>query len=152
MPYVVSVAAKHNVAPTVLADKIHGRAEKLSSAFRFFSVLISGTFLAVFYFGMKKYYVEHLVFSLYYYSFDFFCKSVFALAFIVVAALGGKLPVIVLNLFYPIALIYLAFALKKVYQQKWLITGVKAAALFACETFLFIAVNVAGFIISFFWI
>lgn len=152
MPYVVSVARQHNVAPTVIADKIHSRAEKLSSAFRFFSVLISGTFLAAFYFRMKRYYVEHLVFSLYYYSFDFFCKSVFALAFLVVAALGGKLPVIVLNLFYPIALIYLAFALKKVYQQRWLITGIKAAALFACETLLFIGVNIAGFIIAFFWI
>lgn len=152
MPYVVNVARKQNVAPTVIADKIHSHAEKLSSAFRFFSVLISGTFLAAFYFRTKRYYVEHLVFSLYYYSFDFFCKSVFALAFIVVAALGGKLPVIVLNLFYPIALIYLAFALKKVYQQKWPITGVKAAALFLCETLLFIGVNVAGFIIAFFWI
>lgn len=152
MPYVVSVARKHNVTPAVLADKIHSRAEKLSSAFRFFSVLISGTFLAAFYFRMKKYYVEHLVFSLYYYSFDFFCKSVFALAFLVVAALGGKLSVLVLNLFYPLALIYLAFALKKVYQQQWLITGVKAAALFACETLLFMVVNIAGFIIAFYWI
>ena len=152
MPYVVNVARKQNVAPAALADKIHARAEKLSSAFRFFSVLISGTFLAAFYFRMKKYYVEHLVFSLYYYSFDFFCKSVFALAFLVVAALGSKLPVIVLNLFYPIAFIYLAWALKKVYQQRWAITAVKAVALFACETLLFIAVNVAGFIIAFFWI
>lgn len=152
MPYVVNVARKHNLAPAVLADKIHARAEKLSSAFRFFSVLISGTFLAAFYFRMKKYYVEHLVFSLYYYSFDFFCKSVFALAFLVVAALGGKLPVIVLNLFYPIAFIYLAWALKKVYRQKWPITALKAVALFACETLLFIGVNIAGFIIAFFWV
>jgi Protein of unknown function (DUF3667) len=152
MPYVIGLARRQNVTPTVLAEKIHARAEKLSSAFRFFSVLISGTFLAAFYFRMKRYYVEHLVFSLYYYSFDFFCKSVFALTFIAVAALGGKLPVFVLNLFYPLALLYLALALKKVYQQKWSITAVKAAALFACETLLFIAVNVAGFIIAFFWI
>ncbi len=152
MPYVVSLARKQNVAPAVLADKIHQRAEKYSSAFRFFSVLISGTFLAAFYFRMKRYYVEHLVFSLYYYSFDFFCKSMFALVFIVVAALGWKLPALVLNLFYPLALIYLALALKKVYRQKWPITAVKAAALFACETLLFIGVNVAGFIITFFWV
>ncbi len=152
MPYVVSVAQRRNVAPAVLADKIHQRAEKFASAFRFFSVLISGTFLAAFYFRMKKYYVEHLVFSLYYYSFDFFCKSLFAGVFIVVAALGWRLPSAVLNMFYPIALIYLAFALKQVYQQKWPITAVKAAALFVCETLLFFAINIAGFILSFFWL
>lgn len=152
IPYVASIARKQNVTPAVVADKIHQRAEKFATAFRFFSVLISGTFLAAFYFRMKKYYVEHLVFSLYYYSFDFFCKSAFALAFIVVAAFGRKLPALALNLFYPVALAYLALALKRVYQQKWPITAVKAAALFACETLLFIGVNIAGFIISFFWI
>lgn len=149
MPYVVSVASKQNVAPAILADRIHQRAEKLASAFRFFSVLISGAFLAAFYFRMKKYYVEHLVFSLYYYSFDFFCKSLFAFVFIVVAAAGWKLPAQVLNLFYPIALIYFALALKRVYRQRWFITGVKAAALYLCETLLFIAVNIAGFILAF---
>jgi len=149
VPMVVNVARKRNVDPAVLADKVHQKAEKYATAFRFFSVLISGTFLAAFYFRMKKYYVEHLVFSLYYYSFDFFCKSAFALLFIVVAALGWKLPEQVLNLFYPIALAYLLLALKRVYKQKWLITTVKAVPLFICEWILFIAINMAGFIIGF---
>ena len=149
MPVLVKVAQKRGVDPAVLADKVHQKAEKYATAFRFFSVLISGTFLAAFYFRMKKYYVEHLVFSLYYYSFDFFCKSAFALIFIVVAALGWKLPELVLNLFYPIAFGYLLFALKRVYKQKWLITTMKAVPLFVCEWLLFVAVNMAGFIIGF---
>ena len=148
-PMVVNAARKRGVDAAVLADKVHQKAERYASAFRFFSVLISGTFLAAFYFRMKRYYVEHLVFSLYYYSFDFFCKSAFALIFIVAAAIGFKLPQQVLNLFYPIALGYLALALKRVYQQRWPITSVKAVALFACETLLFIAVNMAGFIIGY---
>ena len=135
--------------PAVLADKVHQKAEKYASAFRFFSVLISGTFLAAFYFRMKKYYVEHLVFSLYYYSFDFFCKSAFALIFIVVAAMGWKLPEQVLSLFYPVAFVYLLFALKRVYQQRWLITTLKALPLFFFEWLLFVAVNMAGFFIGF---
>jgi hypothetical protein len=147
--FVINVALKQGVAPAVVADKIHERAEKYASALRFFSVLISGTFLAAFYFRMKKYYVEHLVFSLYYYSFDFFCKSAFALIFIVAAAVGWKLPYQVLNLFYPIALGYLLLALKRVYKQKWLITTVKAVPLFICEWLLFMAINIVGFIIAF---
>ena len=149
MPLVVNIARKRGVDPSVLADKVHQKAEKYASAFRFFSVLISGTFLAAFYFRMKKYYVEHLVFSLYYYSFDFFCKSFFALVFILMAFAGLKLPEQVLNIFYAIAFAYLLLSLKMVYKQKWLITSVKAVALFLCETLLFIAVNMAGFIIAF---
>jgi len=149
MPIVVNTARKQGVEPAVIADKIHQRAEKYSSALRFFSVLISGTFLAAFYFRIKKYYVEHLVFSLYYYSFDFFCKSIFALVFLAVAALGWKLSAAALNVFYPVALVYLALSLRRVYQQGWLITGFKASALFFCESLLFIGVNIAGFIIAF---
>lgn len=149
VPHLVNVARQRGVDPAVLADKVHQKAEKYATAFRFFSVLISGTFLAAFYFRMKKYYVEHLVFSLYYYSFDFFCKSAFALLFIVVAAAGWKLPEQVLNLFYPVAFAYLLFALKRVYQQRWLITTLKALPLFFFEWLLFVAVNMAGFLIGF---
>lgn len=149
MRMVVNVARKRSVEPIVLAEKVHQKAEKYATAFRFFSVLISGTFLAALYFRMNKYYVEHLVFSLYYYSFDFFCKSVFALVFIAAAAVGFKLPPQVLNLFYPIALLYLAFALKRVYRQRWAITAAKSVVLFLCETLLFVGINIAGFILAF---
>lgn len=148
-PMTVRMAQRRGVDPKALADKIKEKTEKYASALRIFSVLVSGMFLAALYFRMKKYYVEHLVFSLYYYSFDFFCKSFFALLFLVCAAIGLKLPVAVLNLFYPIALIYLVFALRRVYRQKWPMTVLKAVVLFACETLLFFAVNIGGFAIAY---
>ena len=144
MPPTISMAKRRGLDVNAFADKLHEKTEKYASGLRVFSVLISGTFLAALYFRQRKYYVEHLVFSLYYYSFDFFCKSFFALLYLVCAAVGFKLPVMVLNLFYPIAFVYLAFALRRVYQQKWLLTVVKTVVLFACETLLFIAVNIGG--------
>ena len=148
-PLTVSMAKQRGVDPNAFADKIQQKAERYASGLRVFSVLISGTFLAALYFRMRKYYVEHLVFSLYYYSFDFFCKSLFALLFVVTAVIGFKLPTLILNFFYPIALIYLVFALRRVYQQKWAMTVLKAVVLFACETLLFIAVNIGGFVIAY---
>ena len=145
----ISMARQRGMDPAVLADRIVQKAEKYATGLRFFSVLISGTFLAALYFRMKKYYVEHLVFSLYYYSFDFFCKTLFAVLFVVFAAVGFKLPSMVLNLFYPIALVYLVFALRRVYQQKWPMTLLKAVVLFGLETLLFVAVNVGGFVIAY---
>jgi len=148
-PATISMAKQRGLEPNAFAARIQEKAEKYASGLRVFSVLISGTFLAALYFRMRKYYVEHLVFSLYYYSFDFFFKSVFALVFLVTAAIGFKLPTLILNFFYPIALIYLVFALRRVYQQKWAMTVLKAVVLFACETLLFIAVNMGGFVIAF---
>lgn len=148
-PGTVSMAKQRGLEPNAFADKIQEKAEKYASALRIFSVLISGTFLAALYFRMRKYYAEHLVFSLYYYSFDFFSKSLFALLFLVTAAIGFRLPSLVLNFFYPIALVYLVFALRRVYQQKWPTTVLKAVVLFACETLLFMAVNIGGFVIAF---
>ena len=98
---------------------------------------------------MRKYYVEHLIFSLYYYSFDFFFKSLFAIVFVTTAAAGLKLPSAVLNSFYPLALVYLVFALRRVYRQKWPMTLLKAFVLFVCESLLFAAVNIGGFVIAY---
>lgn len=148
-PVTVSMAEQRGLSPNAFADKVQEKAEKYASGLRIFSVLISGTFLAALYFRMRKYYAEHLVFSLYYYSFDFFSKSLFALLFLVCAAIGFKLPSLVLNFFYPIALVYLLFALRRVYQQKWPMTVLKAVVLFTCETLLFFAVNIGGFVIAF---
>ena len=147
-PRIIAMAQKKGLDPKAMAEKFYQKAEKLSAALRFTSVLMSGLFLTLLYYGMKKYYVEHLVFSLHYYSFDFFCKSVFALLFIVAGAVGANLPAQVLNLFYPLAFIYLIFALRSVYKESWVRTVSKALVLFACETLLFIAVNIAGFIIA----
>ena len=145
----ISIAKQRGIDPAVLADKVFQKAEKYATALRFLSVLVSGTFLAALYFRKRKYYVEHLIFSLYYYSFDFFCKSLFAVLFLATAAFGFKLPSFILSMFYPVALIYLLFALRRVYQQKWPLTVVKAVVLFACETLLFMAVNIGGFVIAY---
>jgi hypothetical protein len=148
-PLTIAMAKQRGMDPTVLSEKIYQKAEKYATGLRFFSVLISGTFLAALYFRMRKYYVEHLVFSLYFYSFDFFFRSLFAVLFLATAASGLKLPSMLLNFFYPLALVYLVFALRRVYQQKWPMTLFKALVLFACETLLFVAVNIGGFVIAY---
>ncbi len=145
----IAMARNKGMEPLAFADKVHGKAEKYAAVLRFASVLMSGLFLTVLYLGMKKYYVEHLIFSLHFYSFDFGFKSLFALVFITAHALGRDLPVQFLNLFYPIAFIYMTLALRRVYQQRWPLTLLKSVVLFICETLLFIGVNIAGFIIAF---
>jgi hypothetical protein len=149
VPIVIEMARKRNVDPLMFAERVHQRAERVAAALRFASVLVSGGFLTLLYFRLRKYYVERLIFSFHYYSFDFFCKSVFALLFIVTAALGKRMPSMVLNSFYPLAFVYLLFALRRVYRQTWPWTLLKSLILFACETALFFGVNIAGFFAAF---
>lgn len=148
-PATVAMARRKGMEPKALAEKVKEKAEKYAAVLRFASVLVSGLFLSILYFPLKRYYVEHLIFSLNYYSFDFFCKSVFALLFLVTAAVGWKMPVMFLNFFYPVAFLYLIFALRRVYRQSWPKTVGKGLVLFLCESLLFIAVNIAGFFIAF---
>jgi hypothetical protein len=145
-PPIVAMAKKKGVDPQVLVDKVFQKAEKYSALLRFASVLVSGLFLSILYFGMKRYYVEHLIFSLYYYSFDFLCKTLFAVAILGASAAGTKLSTRMLDFFYPVAFIYLLFALRRVYKESWGRTVLKAVVLFVCEVLLFIGVNMMGFI------
>ena len=142
------MAQKKGVEPQAFVGKIFQKAEKYSAMLRFASVLMSGLFLTILYYGMKRYYVEHLIFSLYFYSFDFFCKSLFALLIIISGVMSLKLPTHTLDLFYPVAFIYLIFALRRVYKESWSRTLLKSVVLFVCETLLFFAVNMIGFIIA----
>jgi hypothetical protein len=148
-PTVITMARQRNLDPMIFADRIHQRAEKISAALRFASVLVSGGFLALFYLSFRKYYVEHLIFSFHYYSFDFCCKTIFALIFVVAAWFGTRVPTMVLNFFYPVAFLYLVLALHRVYRQSWPWTLLKSLVLFIGETALFIGVNVAGFFAAF---
>lgn len=146
---IAAMAQKKGVDAQALGDKIYQKAEKYSGILRFASVLVSGLLLTALYYRSGRYYVEHLIFSLHYYSFDFLCKSAFALLFVVTGALGAKLSPVVLNLFYPVAFIYFMLALRRVYKQSWPLTLLKAIVLFVCESLLFIGVNIAGFILAF---
>ncbi|HVQ38713.1 MAG TPA: DUF3667 domain-containing protein [Pyrinomonadaceae bacterium] len=149
-PWAIAMAKSRNVDVQTLVEKISQRAEKYATVLRFASVLVSGVFLTLLYYGTRRYYVEHLVFSLHYYSFDFLTKSVFGLLFVLGNLIGTKLPAPALNLFYPLAFIYLLFALRRVFQQSWGKTLMKSVVLFLCETVLFMAVNMIGFMVAIF--
>lgn len=148
-PRMVAAAQRKGVEPQAFAGKVYQKAEKYSAALRFASVLVSGLFLAALFYGARRYYVEHLIFSLHFYSFDFFCKSLFALLIIASGAAGLKPPTLALDLFYPVALVYLVFAVRRVYGEPWPKTILKSVVLFVCETALFFAVNIVGFVVAF---
>lgn len=147
-PFMVELARKKGVEPSVMAVNVQEKAGKYSAVFRFASVLLSGLFLMLLYRGSGRYYVEHLIFSLHFYAFDFLVKCVVALFYLASGYTGQTTYLAMRTSYYFAALIYLFFALLRVYQQSKLMTAAKATALFAFEVGLFIAINILGFMIA----
>jgi hypothetical protein len=147
-PFFVKLAEQKGVDPSALAVKVQEKTGKYSAVLRFGSVLLSGLFLMLLYRASGKYYVEHLVFSLHFYSFDFLVKCVVALFYLGSDYVGHTTYMASRVGYYFAAFAYLVFALHRVYSQTWPKTLLKAAAQFLFEVLLFIAINIAGSVLA----
>lgn len=147
-PFIVDLARRKGVEPSVLAVKVQEKAGRYSAVLRFASVLLSGLFLMMLYRGTGKYYVEHLIFSLHFYAFDFLAKCVVAIFYLTREYTGSTTFVVSRTVYYIAAFVYLFFALRRVYSQPWPRTLLKAVLQFLFEVGLFVAINIAGFVIA----
>lgn len=151
-PALVAHAQRVGQSPRALADAIQKKAEKYSSVLRFTGVIISGLFLAALYFRTGRFYVEHLLFSLHFYSFDFLVRCLYAL---LIATASRALDLnlytffVFRALFYVVVFVYLYFALLRVYRQSKVLTFVKSVVLFALEVGLFFAMVASSFLVAF---
>jgi hypothetical protein len=142
-PY-ASMAQRKGVDPQYLAEKIAQKREKLAAVLRFASVLVSGLFLTALFYRTGRYYVEHLIFSLHFYSFDFILRLALALLYLGYNAAGLDLHLPTRVAFYLVLFAYLYFALRRVYGQSRALTLAKALVLLVCEVALFAAIVVAA--------
>ena len=147
-PFFVKLAERKQIDPSVLAVKVQEKTGKYSAVLRFASVLLSGLFLMLLFRATGRYYVEHLIFSLHFYSFDFFIKCVVAVFYLGSDYLGHTVYMGTRVAYYFAAFAYLMFALRRVYQQSWPQTVFKSGAQFLFEVALFIAINIAGSVIA----
>ena len=147
-PQFIELARSKGFEPSVLALKVQVKAGKYSAVLRFASVLLSGLFLMLLFYGTGRYYVEHLIFSLHFYSFDFLIKCVVAVLYLTSDYTGHSTYLAARAGYYAAAFAYLFFALRRVYHQSAKMTVLKAALQFLFEVGLFIALNVAGFMLA----
>jgi hypothetical protein len=148
-PWFIAKAQAQGLEPHVFGEKLNQKYEKYTAVIRFGSILISGLFLSALYRGAKKYYAEHLFFSLHFYSFDFILRCLLTSALLLASQTGWKLPIDMIFLFYPLAFIYLNVALLRVYKEPRAKTFFKAVVLLICETALFYIVVGGGSFLTF---
>jgi hypothetical protein len=145
----VTMAKQRGIEPRSLAERIDQKREKYASGMRFVGVLLSGACLTFLYYGKKKYYVEHLTFSLHFYSFDFFLRCALALLFVGFSKMGLLFYTPVRVFFYLIIFIYIILAVRRVYKESWVTTVSKSVVLFAGETVLFLSIVILSTYIAF---
>lgn len=147
-PFIVKLAQRKGLEPSVFAVKVQEKTAKYSAILRFASVLASGLFLMLLFRRTGKFYVEHLIFSLHFYAFDFLVKCVVAVFYLTSSMTGHATYLAVRGGYYLAAFVYLLFALRRVYARSWTGTILRAVAQFLFEVVLFMALNFAGFFIA----
>lgn len=126
-----------NVEQEVFLQRLFEKAGDYSAFTRFASVIVLGLCLAVLYLGMRRYYVEHLIFAFHYYAFDFAFFSLFVLSVRLFQGVSGiRAPPWILNLGYLVMLWYSFAALRRVYRESAPKTLLKTLALLFLDTLL----------------
>ncbi|HMB82357.1 MAG TPA: DUF3667 domain-containing protein [Vicinamibacterales bacterium] len=140
------IAARKGLDTHAVVEAVDHRLEKYAAVTRFASVLGSGLCLALLFRGTRRYYAHHLIFALHYISFSFLLNSAYALLFLtlkyfhVTSSWLNRTSLLVL-------FVYGFLAMRRVYQQPWPGTALKAAAYVAFDLGLFVtAVSLAALV------
>jgi len=120
---------------------------------RFVSVFVSGLILAALYVRSGVLYVEHLVFSLHVFSFEFLLGIVYTIVYrllpgSIAAARAGPSAPIIDTLYYLIYALYALLAIKAVYGQSWGWTVLKTTLFCVLQVMLFFGIFIAVVIVS----
>lgn len=129
----------------VFIEKFNEYIKNFSTFFSYIEVVFFALFLKLFYLRSNKYYVEHLIFSLHFYSFLF-------LLFIITSPLGfisAKVFSIIPSILY---IAYLAIAIKQVYLETKIKALLKSVGLFLVVALLSGIFFLAAFLLALFMI
>lgn len=102
-----------------LIPQLIERAAELNAWFRFLSVVGLAAFMKLLLIRRRLLYVQHLVFALHYYAFDFFFYSLLAFPLYLYGRWSGNpMPQGLLSISYLLLFAYLLLAVKRAYQMK----------------------------------
>ncbi|HEV2803070.1 MAG TPA: DUF3667 domain-containing protein [Pyrinomonadaceae bacterium] len=136
-PSFQNIPLPQNVDQDIFFQSWFEKAGDYTAIARFASVIGLGLGLALLYLGMRRYFVEHLIFALHYYTFDFAFFSIFILLLKLLQAVSGvRAPTWIFNTGYLVLLWYSFVALRGVYRESIPATLLKSFALLVFDTVL----------------
>ncbi len=123
------LAEKSKLARDVVIEKVNERWQAYVSWFQITNVIFFAFLLKIAYLFSKRYFVEHLVFSLHFLSFSFLSTVILWPVYILIGVKPTTASLL-LSLFVTlVGVIYLFVALRTVYKQTLVMTLLKTAVL-----------------------
>ena len=122
------LAAKKQLETSVLIERMNERLQRYVTWTQHVPVALLSLFLIFIYWNSKRFYVEHLIFSLHLLSFSYL-MGVLLWPVMIVVGVGNMWLTLVL---YPILYAYFFISLRRVYRESTLATAIKSLILFGC--------------------
>ncbi|RPI14326.1 MAG: DUF3667 domain-containing protein [Ignavibacteriae bacterium] len=136
------IIASKNISDELLAERFNNEMSSKLPLYMFGMILLFSIPLKLIYLSKKRYYVEHLVFALHFFSFVMFG---FTLSFL----LELLIPDISMLMFvFVIPFFYLFIAILNVYKQSIILTFFETSLLFIYFTILFLFMGITAFLIA----
>jgi Protein of unknown function (DUF3667). len=145
---VTTIAQKRHITESQVIFETNTRWQRYLYLSEIIYPLVLGLFLSLVYRGQRRYYAEHLVFALAFLSFAYLIQVLF---WPVYAIVGVKFSAAYFLVSVPVLLgsaIYLLLALRRVYEESWIRTGLKSTLLYLFYFFLNGAVAVISLILA----
>jgi len=124
------LAEKSKLARNVFIEKVNEKWQAYVSLFQITNVIFFALLLQIAYLFSQRYFVEHLIFSLHFLSFSFLSTVILWPVYILVGVKPTTASLLLSVFVTLIGIIYLFFALRKVYEQSLVLTLLKTALLY----------------------
>lgn len=143
------LAAKTPLARDAFIEKVNDKWQTYISWFQITNVLFFALLLEIVYLFSRRYFVEHLIFSLHFLSFTFLATVILWPLYLVIGVKPTPASLLLSLIVTLIGLVYLFFALRAVYRQSAAMTLLKTALLYIGSYLIILSITLATLVLAF---
>jgi hypothetical protein len=143
------LAGKTPLARDAFIEKVNEKWQTYISWFQITNVIFFALLLKIVYLFSRRYFVEHLIFSLHFLSFTFLSTVILWPLYILIGVKPTPASLLLSLIVTLIGLVYLFFALRMVYRQSAAMTLLKTALLYSGSYLIILTIMLATLVLAF---
>jgi hypothetical protein len=143
------LAGKTSLARDVFIEKVNEKWQTYISWFQITNVIFFAVLLQIVYLFSRRYFVEHLIFSLHFLSFTFLSTVILWPLYILIGVKPTPASLLLNLIVTLIGLVYLFFALRAVYRQSAAMTLLKTILLYFGSYLIILTIMLGTLVLAF---
>jgi len=143
------LAGKKQIPQDILIEKVNEKWQVYVSWLQITNVIFFALLLQIAYMFSKRYFVEHLIFSLHFLSFSFLSTIILWPVYLFVGVQITTANLLVNFFAMVVGIVYLFFALRNVYKQSSAMTLLKTALLYLGSYLIVLSIMITTLILTF---